>query len=91
MDLEDLMNYKYKHDPWIQEILTVIKTGQWQHKDITLSECKMQNDHLYYRNMMVISNFKSLHFKILKFAHDATIAGHPDQAKTYEIVQQFYY
>ena len=28
MNLDDLMNYEYAHNSWIQSILTAVKTGQ---------------------------------------------------------------
>ena len=91
MNLDNLMNYKYTHDSWIQSILTTVKTGQWQHKEIMLTKCEMQNDWLFYCNNLVVLNFKPLWFKILEFAHNVVIAGHLGRAKTYEIVQQAYY
>ena len=91
MNLKDLMNYKYKHNSWINKISTSVRTDQQQHKNITLSECKIQNNHLYYRNKIIVSNSESLYFKILKFAHDTAIAEHLDWVKIYEIVQQSYY
>ena len=91
MNLDDLMNYKYIHDSWIQSILIMIKTDQWQHKEITLIECKIWNDWLFYWNNLIVSNFKFLWFKILEFVHDVIITEHSDHAKIYEIVQQVYY
>ena len=41
MNLDDLMDYEYAHDSWIQLILTAVKTGQQQHKKITLTECEI--------------------------------------------------
>ena len=40
---------------------------------------------------MIVPNSEILHYKILEFAHNFTIASHSDQAKTYEIIQQAYY
>ena len=91
MNLDELMDYKYTHDSWIAEITNMIKTDQQQHKNITLAKCKLQNNHLYYCNNMIVLNSKPLQFKILEFAYDTAVAGHPGQAKTYEIVQQSYY
>ena len=91
MNLDDLMNYKYVHDSWIQSILTVIKTDQWQHKKIMLTECKIWNDWLFYQDNLVILNFKCLWFKILEFAHNVMIAEHSNHTKIYKIVQQVYY
>jgi len=38
MNFNDLINYKYKHDSWINDILTSVKTDQCQHKNIILTE-----------------------------------------------------
>ena len=91
MNLDNLMNYEYMHDSWIQLILTTVKTGQWQHKEITLTECEMQNNWLFYYSNFIILNSELLWFKILEFAHNAAVAGYPGCMKTYEIVQQVYY
>jgi transposase InsO family protein len=91
MDLDDLLKHEYEHDLWISEIMNAIKNGQRQHKDITLAECEIRNDRLYYRQKMVVPNSDTLRYKILEFAHDSTVAGHPGRAKTYEIVQRAYY
>ena len=85
MNLDDLMNYKYMHDSWIQSILIVIKTDQWQYKEITLAECEIQNNQLFYWDNLVISNSEFLWFKILEFAHNAVIAEHSDCVKIYKI------
>ena len=87
MNLNNLINYKYMHDSWIQLILIMIKTNQQQHKKITLIECKIQNNQLFYHENLVISNFELLQFKILEFAHDVTVAEHSDHTKIYKIVQ----
>ena len=81
------MNYEYVHDSWIQLILIMIKTDQQQHEKIILIKCKLQNNWLFYHNNLIISNFKSLRFKILEFAYNAVIAEHSDCVKIYEIVQ----
>ena len=41
MNFDDLMNYKYMHDSWIQSILITVKIDQQQHKKIMLAECKI--------------------------------------------------
>ena len=87
MNLDDLMNYEYVHDLWIQLILIMIKISQWQHKEIMLTECKMWNDWLFYHNNLVVLNFEFLWFKILEFVYDAAVAEHSDHTKIYEIVQ----
>ena len=91
MNLDDLMNYKYAYDSWIQLILIMIKIDQWQHKKIMLIKCEIWNDWLFYHNNLVILNSEFLWFKILEFAHNVTITEHSDCVKIYKIVQQVYY
>ena len=91
MNFDDLMNYEYVHDSWIQSILIIVKISQQQHKEIMLTECKLWNNWLFYYNNFIVSNFEFLRFKILEFAHDAAIVEHSDCAKIYEIIQQVYY
>ena len=91
MNLDNLMNYEYAHDSWIQSILTAIKTSQQQHKKIMLTECEIWNDWLFYWENLIVLNSEFLWFKILEFAHDAVIIRHSDHAKIYEIVQWVYY
>ena len=56
-----------------------------------LTECKIQNNWLFYYDNLVVLNSEFLQFKILEFAHNAVIAEHSNHVKTYEIVQQVYY
>ena len=86
MNLDNLMNYEYTHDSWIQLILTAVKISQQQYKKITLIKCKLQNNWLFYWDNFIILNSEFLWFKILEFAHDITVAEHSDHAKIYEIV-----
>ena len=60
MNLDNLINYKYIHDSWIQSILTTAKTSQWQHKEIMLAECEIWNDWLFYWDNLIVSNSESL-------------------------------
>ena len=91
MEFDDLMSYEYKEDPWINEILEAIRTGQRQHKDITLAECEVRDNRLYYRGSLVVPNSDPLRYRILELTHDAAIAGHPGRTKTYDIVQRSFY
>ncbi len=72
-------------------MIEVIRTGKRQYKNITLAKYEIHNDRLYYRQIIVVSNSDLLRFKIVEFAHDSTVAGHPGRAKTYEIIQRAYY
>ena len=91
MNFNNLMNYEYMHNIWIQSILIVIKTDQQQHNKIMLIKCEIWNDWLFYYDNFVISNSEFLQFKILEFAHNAVMTEHSDHTKIYKIVQQVYY
>ena len=91
MNFNNLMNYKYEHDLWINNILILIRTNQHQHKNIMLIKYEIQNNWLFYYNNFIISNFKFLQFKIFEFAYNVVIAEHSNHVKIYEIAQQFYY
>ena len=71
--------------------MKAIQTGKRQHKDITLAECEIRNNRLYYQQKMVVPSSKPLQFKILKFIHNSPVAGHPGRAKMYKIIQRAYY
>ena len=86
MNLDDLMNYEYVHDSWIQLILTAVKISQQQHKKIMLIKYELQNNWLFYCDNLMILNSEFLWFKIFEFAHDVAVAEYSDYAKTYEII-----
>ena len=44
IEINKLIEYKYKDDPWIINIIKAIQTGKWQHKDIILTECEIRNN-----------------------------------------------
>jgi hypothetical protein len=48
MEINELIEYEYKNDLWIIDIMKAIWTGKWQYKDITLAECEIHNNQLYY-------------------------------------------
>jgi len=41
MEINKLMEYEYKNDIWIIDVMKVIWIGKRQYKDITLAECKI--------------------------------------------------
>jgi len=48
MEIDKLIEYEYKNDAWIVDVMGAIWIGKRQHKDITLAECEIRNDRLYY-------------------------------------------
>ena len=86
MEIDELIEYEYKDDPWITDIIKAIRTGKRKHKDIILAEYEIRNDRLYYRQKMVVPNSEPLRFKILEFIYNSSVIRYPGCAKTYKIV-----
>jgi len=41
MEINKLIEYKYKNNAWIIDIIKAIQTGKRQYKDITLAKCEI--------------------------------------------------
>jgi hypothetical protein len=44
MEIDELIEHKYKDNPWITDIIKAIQIGKWQYKDITLAEYEIYNN-----------------------------------------------
>ena len=57
---------------------------------ILLTECKNQDDILYFKNHKYISNFNQLSFKIIQSAHDSIADDHSNYEKCFELISRAY-
>ena len=48
MEIDELIEYKYKNNSQIVDIIKVIQIRKQQYKDITLTKYKICNNQLYY-------------------------------------------
>lgn len=82
-------------DPFWAEIKAELtkKTGIPFSKKISLSECKIQNNRLYFRNRLYVPDHKESKLRrlLLQSAHDSTETGHPGGSKLYEILSREYF
>ena len=44
IEIDKLMEYKYKNNAQIADIIKAIRTGKQQYKDITLAKCEIRNN-----------------------------------------------
>ena len=44
IEIDKLIKYKYKDNPWIINIIKAIQTGKRKHKNITLAKYKIRNN-----------------------------------------------
>ena len=82
-------------DPFWAEIKAELtkKTGVPFSKKISLSECKIQNSRLYFRNRLYVPSHKESKLRglLLHSAHDSTETGHPGSSKQYELLSRDYF
>ena len=60
-------------------------------KRISLSECEIRRNRLFYRDRIVIPNNDELKLKLLRHAHESPAAGHLGRTKTLDLLHRSYY
>ena len=88
---DQIIEDEYPNDDFIQEIMNLIRSGTQRSKKISLSECTIQNNKLYYQDRLIIPDHDELKLKLLRYVHDSPVGGHNGRAKTLELLQRQYY
>jgi hypothetical protein len=93
--IERLINSGYNSetmDPFAKRILKELsrQDGIPHSKEISLSECSIQNDRLYFRDRIYIPD-NTLRSLLLQTAHDQPAAGHPGRTKMYDLISRDYW
>jgi transposase InsO family protein len=88
--LATLMEQAYQADPFPSEIIAMLVQGQRKCNKITLSECEIRDNKLYYRERLFIPDFDDLRLYLLQQHHDTPSSGHCGQAKTFELLSREY-
>ncbi|CAJ2512148.1 Uu.00g051630.m01.CDS01 [Anthostomella pinea] len=89
--IQDLFNQGYATDKELQLIVRALKKKESCHHKISLAECELSGEHLYYRECLYIPANERLHAELLRLYHASPVAGHMGQARTYEILSREYY
>ena len=58
---------------------------------MSLSDCSLENNCLFYKNQLWIPENNKLHLHLFQEAHDQAIAGHTGIAKTHNLLSCWYY
>lgn len=88
---EQIINEEYEKDTFLQEVMELLRTNVRRSKKISLSDCKLRDNRLYFRDRLMIPDHDELKLKLLRHAHDSPVGGHPGRAKTLELLQRHYY
>ena len=89
--VEQIIADEYPTDEFIQETTNLLKSNARKSRKITLAECRIQDDRLYYQDRLVLPDNDELRLKLLRLVHDAPIGGHQGRARTLELLQREYY
>jgi hypothetical protein len=89
--INQIIEDKYAKDPFIQEIVQLLRNNARQSKIVNLSECEERNERFYHRSRLVLLDNDELKIKILRATHNALLGGYPGRGKTLELIQREYY
>ena len=87
---DSLLEKAYEADPFPLEIIALLCDGQRTCKQITLNECEIREEPLYYRDRLYIPKHDELRLYLLQQHHDVPSTGHCGQAKTFELIARDY-
>ena len=91
MTINDAIWAAYSENERTQKILNALNTNQRTLKNFLLSETKLIDGRIYFKNRMFVPNVGQLRFRFIQKSHDDPVAGHPGKTKTYEILSRYYY
>ena len=60
-------------------------------KKIPLSEAKLVDGRIYFKNKIFVPGVGQLRFRFIQKSHNDLAAGHPGKIKMYEILNGYYY
>ena len=80
----------YENDPTINEIIKALNSGTRRHPKVTLLDCSIKNNKVHIRDRILVPNYLPLKLKLIMEYHNKPSAGHPDVAKTLELLMRQY-
>lgn len=88
-----LINEGYTNDEFAADVFKKLKSGKQEfHKRINLSEAKIHEGWLYYKDCLYVpagtDNIRTL---IIQTAHDQPLCGHPGKNKMFELLHRSYF
>ena len=93
LDLEEQFDNVCQQDGSYQRIKNALATGHSRRiKNFSFAECTLVNEHVYYReDRKLVLDDDELRLRLIKLAHDTSLAGHSGAAKCYEILARNYF
>ena len=77
-------------DP-VATVSQMLRDGVRHSWEVSLSDCSLENDRLFYKNWLWIPENDELHLRLFQEAHNQAMAGHTGIAKTHNLLSCWYY
>ena len=90
-EVVELIRQGYEIDAFAGHIIGALLRGERHSKLITLAECEVRADRLYYKGSLYIPDFQELRRRIIKLHHDTLLAGHGGKARTLDLIKRTYF
>ena len=92
--LSDVIQATYdslvKSDP-VATVSQMLRDGVKHSQEVSLSNCTLENNHLFYKNYLWILENDNLHLHLFQETHDQAMASHTGIAKTHDLLSCWYY
>ncbi len=69
----------------------VILKDEAQYKDTRLKDCQVQNEILYWNNLLWVFFNEHLQMKLIQEVHDQSFIDHLEILRTMKIIRRYYY
>lgn len=86
-----LFEETYAKDPVPNTVLEQLRRGQTRSKQLSLTECRDDNNRLVYHQWLYIPDYMPLKLWLIRDFHEAPAVGHPGWSKTLELLARQYY
>ena len=80
-----------KSDELGQSVLKALRENVKCHPKVALAECEEHDGLLLVEGLCYVPDLDPIRLEILCSTHDASTAGHPGQARTFELVSRNYW
>ena len=91
MITNELFNKNYVKNSISNKVLQALCNDDNHFKNLTLNDCKVIEDRLYYRERKYVSTYHSLKLRLFKLHHDFFVDEHQERVNTYELLARNYY
>jgi hypothetical protein len=79
------------HDTEAQSIIDALHQDSRRHPKVPIGECEIKEDLLHIYGLVYVPDDPELQRKIIASCHEHPAAGHPGQARTYELVTRHFW